>query len=162
MGLIELAHLKSVLRYNPETGIWAHLTGGRRWKAGDRADKPHQGYLEVRYNGKRYLAHRLAFFYRKKRWPIGIDHKDRNGLNNKWKNLREANQHHNSANTKLNKRNKSGCRGVFWNVRQNLWEAQIKLNGKSTSLGLFKEKERAAAEYRFHAKHYFGGYYVAP
>ena len=50
-----------------------------------------------------YRAHRLAFLYMKGYIPKLIDHKDRNGLNNKWNNLREANKSTNGADKSLRK-----------------------------------------------------------
>lgn len=160
---IDITHLKSVLNYNPETGIWISLVKDRKRAAGVRADRKHwMGYYRVSYLGKRYLAHRLAFFFVTGRWPIGIDHKDRDKRNNKWSNLREANQHENGGNTKLCSRNTSGHRGVFWNKCAKKWEAQIKIRGRSTVIGRFESKEAASKAYTERAIEHFGSYYNAP
>jgi hypothetical protein len=87
--------------------------------------------------------------------PAGIDHRDRNGLNNKWNNLRAANQTQNNGNSRLSTKNKSGRKGVFWSKHRQTWTAQIK-KGKSTHLGYFETVQEAADAYLIAARNYFG------
>jgi len=92
--------------------------------------------LSIRVNSKLYLAHRLAFLYMEGYMPEnGIDHIDRNRLNNKWNNLREASQRCNMQNCKLSIMNTSGVTGVCWNKNWNKWESQITINSKTKHLG---------------------------
>lgn len=46
---------------------------------------------------------------------------------------------------KLNKNNKSGVRGVYWNKKTHKWIAQITFQGKTKSLGSYQTLEEAAA-----------------
>jgi hypothetical protein len=73
-----------------------------------------------------------------------VDHINRDGLDNRKVNLRVCNRSQNSANTKLNKRNTSGFRGVTWDKEKKRWRATLMNNGKNFRLGRFKLKEMAA------------------
>ena len=46
--------------------------------------------------------------------PEQVDHINRVRHDNRWINLREADQSRNRKNSKLNHNNKSGIKGVFW------------------------------------------------
>ena len=49
--------------------------------------------LRITIDGKNYVAHRLAFLYMLGPWPIGgVDRKNRNPMDYRWKDLREG--HH--------------------------------------------------------------------
>src|SRR5690348_8900862 len=96
------AHLKELLRYDPETGKFFWLVRARRRsRIGDEAGSDHgQGYIEIGIEGRRYLAHRLAWFYMTGEWPPEmVDHKDLCRSNNRWANLRLATHGQNVQNT---------------------------------------------------------------
>lgn len=57
----------------------------------------------------------------------GIDHEDRNGLNNRRNNLRPSTQSKNLFNTTTRKSNSSGCKGVYFRIDSNKWAAQIRI-----------------------------------
>lgn len=65
-----------------------------------------------------------------------LDHKNRNKMDNRKKNLRECSQQNNLFNTSKSGRNKSGVIGVRLN-QNNKWEAQIGFQGKHYYLGSF-------------------------
>src|SRR5262245_55156316 len=71
---------------------------------------------------------------------IGVDHINRNGLDNRRQNLRLASQAQNLGNTKTRTDNRSGYKGVGFHRQSRLWRARLK--GKL--LGLFKTPEQAA------------------
>jgi hypothetical protein len=79
--------------------------------------------------------------------PAGylVDHKDRNGLNNKRGNLRLATVAQNQHNKNLASNNTSGVTGVYWNKREQKWTARIKRNGKCIHLGLHVAFDDAVA-----------------
>ena len=71
------------------------------------------------------------------------DHKDRNPLNNRRDNLRQATELENARNKSISKRNTSGFTGVCWDKECNKWMAYIKVNKKMKKLGRYINKEDA-------------------
>lgn len=121
--------LKELLDYDPDTGVFINkIDRGTKIKAGSLAgwiDKT-TGYRRINIKDKQYYAHRLAFLWMDGYLPENnIDHKDRNRLNNKWSNIREASQSCNLRNSNISKNNKSGITGVHWGSRENRWIVQI-------------------------------------
>lgn len=143
---------RRLLQYDPDTGIIRWIVdkpGGR--KAGDEAGcitrKEHpRRYIIVGVNRELYMAHRLAFLLHEGRWPCGdVDHKDGDGLNNRWTNLREVSRTLNMQNACKRSDNTSGFVGVYWHGQINKWYAQITVRGKTISLGCFEKMEDAVA-----------------
>lgn len=152
-------YLKECLTYNIEAGIFiwnkrplTHFKNSHgcniwnsRWskKEAGSIDKK-TGYFRVCINSKLYSAHRLAFLYMEGYLPENdVDHKDKNGLNNKWSNLREVSTRCNLQNCNISKSNKSGVTGVYFDKSRNKWVAQITINYKAKTLGLFDNFEDA-------------------
>ena len=71
-----------------------------------------------------------------------VDHIDNNKLNNHIKNLRYATCSENSYNTKINKCNTSGIKGIYWNKSHKKWHVQITLI-KKMHIGFFDNLEDA-------------------
>jgi hypothetical protein len=88
--------------------------------------------------------------------PTGVDHRDRNGLNNRRSNLRPATNQQNIANAGMFRSNNSGYRGVGWFKPHGLWRARIKINQVDTHLGYFRSPEDAARAYDAAAREAFG------
>lgn len=86
----------------------------------------------------------------------GVDHRDRNGLNNTEVNLRPTGKSGNGANRGPSANNTSGFKGVSFHRRKNLWQAQITVRGQGLRLGYFPEKEEAARVYDDAATAHFG------
>lgn len=80
--------VRELFRYDPETGIFTRLVDSpmHRAKAGETsASINSQGYAQIRVDGKRYKAHRLAWLHMTGEWPTQqIDHIDGNRANNRW------------------------------------------------------------------------------
>jgi len=163
-GIMELSqdYLKSILNYNPETGVftWARFRGGML--AGAAAGTKHSaGYVSIRIHNAPYFAHRLAFLYMDGSFPPSqVDHIDGNGRNNRWANLRLVTNLENSRNQARHARNTSGVLGVCWRERRRKWLAQIKVRGKIHYLGYFKEfdaavsaRKMAEQQHGFHENH---------
>lgn len=84
------------------------------------------------------------------------DHIDRNPLNNRKSNFRQATQSENMSNRSLFKNNKSGVTGVWWNDKLKKWTAYIRKHNKHYHLGTFSNK-RDAIRARLNAEvQYFG------
>lgn len=134
------ADLMSVFSYDPISGAIVR-EGGRR---ADKADSQRR-YKCVSYKAVLIPAHVVAWALQTGEWPDHqIDHKDRDGLNNAWDNLRAA-----TANQQqVNRRSwaVSGFRGVRRATRGGNWWAEARVNGKAIHLGTFATAE--AARYR--------------
>ena len=89
---------------------------------------------------------------------IHVDHVDLNGLNNRRENLRIATPQQNCFNRRKTRANTSGFKGVCWNKRCGKWQAGIRINGKTTHLGLFETAEAAHDAYCQAADQHHGEY----
>ena len=141
--MLTQVQLKSILNYDPETGIFNRL--GTTRKTGWINDK---GYLIIEINGKNYRTNRLAWLWVHGYLPeFRIDHEDRDKLNNKISNLRPCTNSQNMANIGITNANSSGYRGVVWFKRDQCWRAQIMHNYKQIHIGYFKDIKEAAKAY---------------
>ncbi len=144
--------VRAELCYNPVTGEFHRHSTGRL--AGSR--NPENGNIQIRVQGRLYLAHRLAWLYMKGVWPPDeIDHDDGNRSNNRWKNLKCATHAENHQNEKLRIDNKTGVRGV--NKRGSRWVVRIQVNKVRHLIGWYTvlEEARAAAIAAKREFHYF-------
>lgn len=143
--------LKEMFFYNTETGVFTNLVRrSSRSPAGARADKKSRGgYLAIKFKGKTYLAHRMAWFYMTGKMPENlIDHINMVRNDNRFCNIREATHSENHQNIKTPpSTNKSGFLGVSLHRQTNKWRSQIKLESKVKHLGLFNTKEDAHEAY---------------
>jgi len=125
--------LKEVLQYNGESGAFSRVS--RNGRLGTICV---QGYLVIQIDGVIYKAHRLAWLYTYGDWPREqIDHIDRDRMNNKILNLRDATAKDNSQNRTMSKNNKSGVNGVYWNKKMGKWHAQIRGETGNEHIGYF-------------------------
>ena len=115
-------------------------------------------YMRASFAGRDILLHRVIWKWTTGEEPHGeIDHRDGNGLNNRWTNLRESTHQQNQCNVK----SQSGTqapRGVYRHV--NRWVATVNFMNKKHYLGTFataKEAHRAylEANQRLHAEFSF-------
>jgi len=154
--------IKSVLNYNPETGIFTWLPRENDTQfngnyAGNVAGTNTSRYVIICINKKHYQAHILAWIYVYGAKPEGdLDHKDRNKKHNWIDNLRPATRSQNMRNYLLCKNNLSGVRGVTWNRQNFRWEAHIKVDKFDYHLGSFKDFDEAVSvRYEAEIKHGF-------
>jgi len=102
------------------------------------------------------LMHRVIWAYVGRELPQFLDHRNRNGLDNRLRNLRPATRTENNRNARLSKNNKSGYKGVSWHSQNGMWRVSITVNYKHIHLGLFHDVEEAAECYRRAARKYHG------
>lgn len=100
--------------------------------------------------GKRIYMHRFIL-----KVDGNIDHINKNKLDNRKKNLREANKRINSINRGLQSNNTSGYKGISWNKGLGKWEAYIWNNRVKITLGYYKSiniaiMHRKKAERSYH------------
>ncbi|MEN6302214.1 MAG: HNH endonuclease signature motif containing protein [Armatimonadia bacterium] len=147
------------ISYDPETGVFTRLRPVQGGRVGPMVLKPHKwtGYTEIQVRRQKFRAHRVAWLLAYGEWPPGdIDHIDRNRANNKISNMRIATDSQNRANSKINKNNTTGIRGVNWNARDKKYQAIITKDGVRRSLGYFDSIQDAAAAYTKAAVELFG------
>lgn len=87
---------------------------------------------------------------------IKVDHRDTNGLNNRKENLRLAPGNSNNANSRKQKNNTSGYKGVSWQAGYDRWKAYIRVRGTYIHLGVFTNLIKAAKAYDTAAREHFG------
>lgn len=137
--------LSEVLDFNPSTGFFIWKKSRGRAIAGSVAGcVGENGYRWIGIDGQIYHSHRLVWLLTYGEWPtIDIDHRDRNGDNNRPSNLRLATNAENQWNTTAQKNNTSGHKGVF--RHQNRWLVLIQKNGVRHYVGYFKDYAQACA-----------------
>jgi hypothetical protein len=162
---ITQSRLKALLNYDMETGVFTWLVNRGKARIGCKAggisprDDGLRIYISIGMDGKQYLAHRLAWLFVYGDFPEkDIDHKDCDGTNNRWNNLRLATQTQNNANTRTHAKSITGIKGVRLQKRTGRYEAQIQSEGKLKYLGTFDTPDEAKNAYFNAAKECFGEY----
>lgn len=131
--------IRDVLDYNPETGEFVRKVHRGRYYAGQKAgciDK--KGYVVIRYNGRGYFAHRLAYFFVHGEQPYIIDHINHQTADNRIANLRNVDRVINGLNQKKTV-------GVFWKINpqngigywRSAYRSKYLYSGKSILLAYF-------------------------
>lgn len=154
---VTLERLRSVLDYDPETGILRWGSGVNKfvkWKIGSLAGTDSNGYLSIVIDYRMYMAHRLAWFYVHGVWPDQIDHRDMNRRNNAIANLRLATFSQNNANRCVRGDCSSGYKGVRFHKPSKRWQARL----AQRHLGLFSSPKEAHSAYIAAAIEKYGQY----
>jgi hypothetical protein len=164
-------YLKSVMEYDPETGIFTwkyrprqHFASSNAWATWNTRFSgntvgyiSHYGYVVIRIDGRRYQAHRLVWLFVTGKFPLkDMDHRNLSKSDNRFANLREATRSQNVTNTTIRSDNSSGFKGVSYHKISGKWKAQIRAPGKKDHLGYFDLIEDAYAAYCAAAKECFG------
>ena len=124
---------------------------GKRWYVS------YHGYAcrrNITGNGKREIQRMHWVIKGKPARGFVVDHKNKDGLDNRRKNLRVCTIAQNGMNRGKNKNNTSGYKGVVWFSRDKKWTAQITVNKKNKRLGYFENIKEAALAYNQAAKKY--------
>lgn len=165
MRSITQSKLKTYLSYDALNGIftWNEIptTGNTRENnrkrngqyAGKQAGSDHRTklrtYVSIKIDGRRYLAHRLAWLYTYGEMPLShIDHINNNPSDNRIANLRKATCSENLQNrTSASSASKSGLLGAYFIAKINKYTSHITIKGKRKHVGIFETKEEAHAAY---------------
>ena len=115
-----------------------------------------RGYVEVRFDRRPCLAHRIVFLWHHGWLPVQVDHRDANKANNRIDNLRPATQPQNEWNKAAPASNTSGFKGVHWHAPSQTWHARISVERTRRHLGAFASPEDAHAAYVEAALKYHG------
>lgn len=150
--------VRDALDYEPDTGTfrWRRNPRGGSKKAGDVAGYlMNQGYWCIMIGGKSYLAHRLAWLHVKGVWPsLLIDHENGNKSDNRFVNLREADEGQNTWN--------SDRRGWYRRSgRGKPFGAKINPNGTQIYLGSFDTINEARSAYLKASQEHYGQFSLA-
>lgn len=161
--------LRSILHYDPDTGLFRWSEGIDHWRAGMLAGTKmrtratgndyvvigigttsrgiyDREYIAIGVQKRVYRAHRLAWLYVYGEWPDRqVDHINGDSLDNRIVNIRLATNYQNCLNRGLRRNNTSGVKGVSWSKRAQKWLAHITVNRKIMHLGLFDTIEEATA-----------------
>ena len=106
------------------------------------------GHNHYAVNSTRGMMHRMITGFHR------TDHINRNGLDNRRCNLREASHADNLRNRGRQSNNSSGYKGVS-RASKATWKAMIQYCGRDIYLGSFPNKELAALAYDAAARQYF-------
>lgn len=151
--------VKEDLSYDYESGLflWERPTSNRVKKGQVAGTLGKRGYITIRYKGKIYPAHRLAYFFMLNFFPKDfVDHINGNKEDNSWRNLRVCSMSENLRNMKTEKLGASSYKGVYFCKKAKKWCAQIQKDKVKEYLGAFKKEEDAAKAYNERAKSLFG------
>ena len=120
------------------------------------------GYLDAKIrngSGKRILMHNLI---------MGHKHVDHIGGHETINDNRKGNlrippedyefDSYNQMNKQVQSNNKSGCPGVCWHKRDNIWEVYISINKRRIYIGHYNDFDDAVAARKAAEKKYFGEY----
>lgn len=133
----------NLFEYKDGCLFWKVDVGSRIKKGTKAGRKERRGYFVVGFNYKLYLAHRIIYLMHYGYFPKCVDHIDGNKSNNSIQNLREASLSQNHMNSKLQKNNISGVKGVCWDKSATKWRVRIQTNNKNKYLGLYEDLELA-------------------
>jgi len=153
----------SLLDYNKKEGnfYWKERVSSRAGKGSLAGTINHYGYRIITSKSKKYSVHRLVYFVETGKLPEhGTDHINHDRADNRFENLREANQLVNNRNSGRNTNNTSGVTGVTWCNTNKKWKAQISVHNKCKGLGTFDNFADAVVarkvgekKYGFHENH---------
>lgn len=106
------------------------------------------GYLAVKFNNKRYLAHRICYslYHNKNISEIKIiDHLNGIRGDNRIENLMEVSNRQNSQNKEKNRKGK--LVGCYYHKKQKKWMSRYKIKNKSYWIGYFNTEILAHTAY---------------
>lgn len=103
----------------------------------------YKGYLRYGVGGLLLRGHRLAFLLQDIDLPKQVDHINRERSDNRWVNLRPANNQTNQFNTGKRCDNTSGFKNVYYRKSRNTWIVKVATINGLKYIGTFKDIEEA-------------------
>lgn len=171
----QLSYFYEMLEYIPELGRfkWKKKPNpGGKVKAGDLAGHKHNGmggkpnntelfYRIISVKNREFPEHNLVWLVETGEFPLSfdIDHRNGQGLDNRFSNLRVANPAQQVMNTACRADNKGGRKGVSWiqdRTGKYRWRVRITSKGKRMHLGWFDDLTVASQVYEDKARELFG------
>lgn len=157
--IITQQELKNLFSYSEDTGRFLRLyQPARGLKNNPTGSVAGNGYLQLKFGGKVYAQHRLAWLYVYGKLPDGvIDHINGDRADNRISNLRDVDQSTNLQNRRAPKKTSAHqLLGVSFDKRRGMFVSRIRVNGKNISLGQWATDSEAHIAYinakrRFHA-----------
>lgn len=156
-------YLRECFDYAPETGDlrWrerplTHFVDTRArtsWNARyarRRAGTENARRQTISIGNIRHLSYRIIWKLVTGNDPVEIDHRDRDPLNNRWSNLRDATRSRNNANIGVKRTNRLHMKGVRLRATEagkSRFHAQITIEGRSIFLGAFDTPDAARTAY---------------
>lgn len=151
-----IERLREAFEYDEETGLLRWKINQAFSRIGDVAGAVTEGYVRVSLDGKKMRAHHVIWAMKTGQWSKSIiDHEDCDGVNNRWKNLREATRSQNCANARKKCDNRTGFKGTT-KLPSGRFAAQIMKEGRNKYLGSYDTVEEAHAAYMKAAVRLFG------
>ena len=134
--------VKDLFDYDSSTGIFYHAKNKGKAKKGEVAGgyHKHTKAIYLRINGKKELAHRIAWLYEYGLLPQNqLDHINHDRSDNRITNLREVTHSENMKNKSKYKNNQYGVTGISKDKRCGKFRAYININGKPKGVGYYDE-----------------------
>lgn len=157
--MITQEYLKSILDYDPETGVFTwKVTRGRAVKGRIAGSIIAHGYRGTKIDRIYHLMHRLAFIWMTGSCPDFVDHINGVRDDNRWSNLRPATRSENNRNSRSRPNSTSKYLGVYWCKFFNVWKSAVSVSGKRIGLGSFHSEIEAAKAYDKAAKLHYGDF----
>lgn len=156
--MLTATRLREVLEYCPNTGVFRWRVARKHCAVGAVAGRIDvHGYMRIGIDGQRYRAARLAWLYMTGEWPAAdIDHVNCAKADDRWANLRAATRSENLGNCPLRRDNTTGFKGVTFDKQSGKYQAQIRFQHRSRTIGRFDTAEQAHAAYMAAATAAFG------
>ena len=164
--MITFEKAKELFVYDRETGIikWRKRTSNRQRKnlVAGSTNFNGDGYTRIQFNGRRYLAHRIAMLlsYGFCGDETEVDHFNHIRDDNRLVNLRFVTSTGNHRNLSIRNDNTSGIMGVNYHKARRKYRARITVDGVTIYLGIFSTLEEAAKarkdadiKYKYNANH---------
>ena len=147
--MITAEKLRELVHYDPDSGVFTRLKRtSNSTNIGDIVGSVNAGgYIEMSVGGKRSYGHRLAFLWMTGEMPPLVDHINGVRTDNRWVNLRWADDALNSENRRNCPQRNNPLLGASWHKGAQKWVSAIKVRGVPRYLGLFATPEEAHQVY---------------